>query len=104
MYNITNFLADIYLISPDFYSFHPKYLIILNYGNTCKVIARFEKRDGKFIFERRGTQAENLTRYLFNIAPEKEYHTINNLISDVYCDILNPCVTDLFIKTHTFRA
>lgn len=30
-----------------------------------------------------------------------EYHTINRLLSDAYCDILNPRVTDLFIaETH----
>ena len=30
-----------------------------------------------------------------------EYHTINRLLSDAYCDILNPRITDLFIaETH----
>lgn len=88
MYIITNFLADVYRTSLDFYSLHPKYLIILNLRQHLQSYSAVQKRDGKFIFERRGTQAENLMRYMFNIAPEKEYHTINNLISDVYCDIL----------------
>lgn len=92
---------EYYLI---FIAFTPQYLIILNLRLHLQSYSAVQKREEKFIFERRGTQAENLTRYMFNIAPEKEYHTINNLISDVYYDILNPCVTDLFIKTHTFRA
>ena len=35
------------------------------------------------------------------VAEINEYHTIYKLLSDAYCDILNPKVTDLFIKeTH----
>ena len=35
------------------------------------------------------------------VAGVTEYHTINRLLSDAYCDILNPRVTDLFIEeTH----
>ena len=50
------------------------------------------------VFVRRG---DDFVRTETAVSGEKEYHTINKLLSDAYCDILNPHVTDLFIKeTH----
>lgn len=50
------------------------------------------------VFVKRG---DNFERIEAPVSGEKEYHTINRLLSDAYCDILNPRVTDLFIKeTH----
>ena len=50
------------------------------------------------VFVRRG---DDFVRIEAAVSGEKEYHTINKLLSDAYCDILNPHVTDLFIKeTH----
>ena len=50
------------------------------------------------VFVRRG---DDFVRTEAAVSGEKEYHTINKLLSDAYCDILNPHVTDLFIKeTH----
>lgn len=50
------------------------------------------------VFVRRG---DDFVRTEAAVSGEKEYHTINKLLSDAYCDILNPHVTDLFIsETH----
>ena len=50
------------------------------------------------VFVRRG---DDFVRIEAAVSGEKEYHTINKLLSDAYCDILNPHVTDLFInETH----
>ena len=50
------------------------------------------------VFVRHG---DDFVRTEAAVSGEKEYHTISKLLSDAYCDILNPHVTDLFInETH----
>ena len=48
-----------------------------------------------------GSGGDDFERVESPIAGITEYHTINRLLTDAYCDILNPRVTDLFIEeTH----
>lgn len=50
------------------------------------------------VFVKRGDDFERVEAPVSGI---NEYHTVYRLLSDAYCDILNPRVTDLFIKeTH----
>ncbi|MDD7165565.1 MAG: hypothetical protein PUI31_02690, partial [Clostridia bacterium] len=56
------------------------------------------------VFVKRGSDSgccDNFDRVEATVPGVSEYYTINRLLSDAYCDILNPCVTELFIEeTH----
>lgn len=62
-----------------------------------RVKATFD-RSAFAVFVKNGDNYERVERPVEGI---NEYHTIYRLLSDAYCDILNPRVTELFIKeTH----
>lgn len=62
-----------------------------------RVKATFD-RSAFAVFVKNGDNYERVERPVEEI---NEYHTIYRLLSDAYCDILNPRVTELFIKeTH----
>lgn len=62
-----------------------------------RVKATFD-RSAFAVFVKKGDDYERIERPVEGI---NEYHTIYRLLSDAYCDILNPQVTELFIKeTH----